>query len=151
MSTFVTCFEKYMSDCVEQTGSWVPTPQKVKEIYTLGYHLYQDQKYEQATQFFRFLSTWTPTEGKYWKSLGAALQMQNKTEEALQCYVNAQLLHTGQPDPYLYVYAADCYFALGEIKQGLKALEGAKMAAEEQQDKKVVQHVAFMRQQWNKK
>lgn len=150
MSKSPSCFEKYVADSLEQ-GSLIPTAQKEKEIYTLGYHLYNDQNYEQAAHFFRFLATWSPTEKKYLKSLGAALQMQNRYEEALRCYVGAQLLQTQQSDPYLYVYAADCYFAMGQVKQGLKALEGAKKAASEQQEEKVAHHVAFMRQQWSEK
>jgi secretion system chaperone SscA len=123
---------------------------KIEELYYMAYHLYRDQQFEQATHFFRFLTCAKPLESKYWKGLGASLQMQQFHEDALNCYIYTQILHRGQPDPYIYVNAADCYFALKQIPAGLKALEAARLSAEETQDPRVLKHVALMKELWSK-
>ncbi|WP_068466576.1 tetratricopeptide repeat protein [Candidatus Protochlamydia phocaeensis] len=121
-----------------------------KEMYYMAYHLYRDQQFEDACHFFRLLVVVNPLEPKYWKGLGASLQMLQHYQDALNCYICTQILHRDQPDPYLYVYAADCYFALKQIPSGLKALEAARLSAEEQQDPRVLKHVALMKEVWSK-
>ncbi|MBA2368639.1 MAG: tetratricopeptide repeat protein [Candidatus Protochlamydia sp.] len=122
--------------------------EKTKEFYYIAYHLYRDQQYEEAENFFRMLLMAKPTDPRYWKGLGACLQMRQNYEEALNCYICTQNLHWDQPDPYLYIYAADCYFALNQIKEGLKALEAARLSAEEKEDARILKHVAVMREMW---
>ncbi len=75
--------------------------------------------------------------------------MQHEYEEAINCYLYTQMLNQDKPDPYLYVHAADCYFALKRVKSGLKALEAAHLSAEKEiQDQRVLRHVALMRDLW---
>lgn len=124
------------------------TEEKAQEIYTLAYFLYQKKEYQDASYFFRLLVVARPSKSKYWKSLGACLQMLRNYEEGLNCYIYAQTLKKKEPDPYLYVYAADCYFALKRIKEGLKSLDAAHLYAEKTHDTPVLKHVAFMREQW---
>lgn len=124
------------------------TPQKEKELYYMAYHLYRDQQYREASYFFRLLVTARPSEPKYWKGLGACLQMKQEHADALNCYIYAQLLYRDQPDPYLYIYAADCYFALKQIAAGLKALEAARLCGEEKRDARILKHVALMKALW---
>lgn len=152
MSETLSYFEKYIQEGSidkDKPLQLAFTPQKTKEIYHTAYHLYREQQYDQAIHLFRLLTILSPTESKYWKGLGACSQMQDDYEHALCCYTCAQILNTDQPDPYLYVHAADCYFALENIEQGFRALEGAQLSAEERNDERVLHHVDLMRKLWS--
>lgn len=124
--------------------------EKVEEIYALAFFLYRNQQYQDASHFFRLLVVFRPSEAKYWKGFGACQQMQQDYEHALNCYMSAQILHQNRPDPYLYVYAADCYFALKQKENGLKALEAARLKGKETKDARILKHVALMRDLWSK-
>jgi Flp pilus assembly protein TadD len=120
----------------------------IKRLHYKAYHLYRDRQYEEASLFFRLLTVMSPQEAKHWKALGACLQMKQDYQEALNCYIYTQLLQHDQQDPYVYIYAADCYFALGQVKEGLKALESARLSGS--QDAKILKHVSLMKAQWEK-
>lgn len=122
--------------------------EKVQEMYALAFSLYCEQKYQDAIHFFRMLVVCRPAEAKYWKSFGACLQMLQNYDEALNCYMSAQILKREQPDPYLYVHAADCYFGLDQKDAALKALEAARLIAEKKNDRRILKHVALMRELW---
>lgn len=124
--------------------------EKAQEMYYLAYKLYRDQQYEKAHPFFQFLTVYSPLEAKYWKGSAASLHMQKKYKEAIPQYICAEILNKGKPDPYVYVHAADCYFALEQPEDALKALEGARHNAEEQNNEQVMHHVSLMTQQWKK-
>ncbi len=151
-------FDQFETDLIEWMSQFTQanentqlvdlTPQKEKELYYMAYHLYRDKQYREASYFFRLLVTACPSAPKYWKGLGACLQMKQEYAEALNCYMYTQLLYRNQPDPYLYIYAADCYFALKQIAAGLKALEAARLSGEELGDAKILKHVALMKALW---
>lgn len=124
---------------------------QVEELYAVGYDLYSRKHYRQACLVFHHLTSADPLEPKYWKGLGAALQMDKQYEQALHCYGCVQLLLEDQPDPYVYIYIADCYWALKRPEQSLKALEGAEMSPKGSEDQKILDHVTFMRGMWSKK
>lgn len=126
------------------------TPVKVKELYETAYRLYRDRFFADASYFFRLLLVANPREPKYWKGLGACLQMTSEHQQALNCYICCQQLSKDQRDPYLYVHAADCYFVLGDVDSGLKALDAAYLSAQEKMDTQVMNHVILMRQLWAK-
>jgi secretion system chaperone SscA len=125
--------------------------EKIQELYALAYVLYCKKKYFEASHFFRLLIVVRPLTAKFWKGFGACLQMQKDYDEALNCYLCcSQLTQHGGTDPYLYVHAADCYFALNRQEEGLKALEVAHLSAKQTEDQPVLQHVALMKQMWSK-
>lgn len=124
------------------------TDEQTKEIYFKAYYLYREEKYAEATQVFRFLTVSYPLEPKYVKGLAACLQMQKDYTQALKYYLYLEIINKDQPDPYLYIYIADCYFALHEIANGLNILEIARLKGEEQKDEKILNHVALMRELW---
>ena len=125
--------------------------EKCDEIYSLAYKLYQHKQYVDASIFFRLLILSSCNEKKFWKGLGACMQMQQDYEEALDCYcVCATLCDEQQRDPYLYTQTADCYFALKQVDKALQALEGARSIALKLSDKRVLQHVNLMEQVWKK-
>ncbi|MBA3723124.1 MAG: tetratricopeptide repeat protein [Parachlamydiaceae bacterium] len=127
------------------------TLDKENDLYAIAYGFYQDQEYQKSIDSFRLLTALKPFEQKYWKGLGASLQMNEDYEQAIESYFCAQILSKSKADPYLYVYASDCYFTLGQIQDGLKALEGAKLSASEQKNAQVLKHVAIMRERWSNK
>lgn len=124
--------------------------EKIKEMYALAYFLYGQKHYFDASHLFRLLTVARPSEPKYWKGLGACLQMLKAYEEALNCYASAQMLYRRETDPYLYLHTADCYIAIKEVKSAFKALDAAHTRAEAVKDKRVLQHVKLMREMWSK-
>jgi secretion system chaperone SscA len=125
-------------------------PVKVKELYATAYRLYRDKHYSDAICFFRLLLVANPRDSKYWKGLGASLQMKGEYQEAINCYICTQTLMNGQPDPHLYIHAADCYFATGQVETGLKTLDAALLSAQEKMDNQAIHHVLLMKQMWSK-
>lgn len=124
--------------------------EKIQEMHHLAFFLYREQHYQDASHFFRMIVTARPSEPKYWKGLGACLQMQKEYEEALNCYASAQMLNGEETDPYLYLHAADCYIATQKVDSAFKALEAAALRAKKTKDKRILEHVKLMRELWSK-
>lgn len=144
-------FVDWINGLVKGENSCVQMPkEQLEENYALAYSLYRNHQYREADIFFRLLVAAAPFEQKFWKGLGACLQMKKNYEEALNCYMSAQMFNRETPDPYLYVYSADCYFALKQINEGLKALEAAHVNAEKTKDARILRHIALMRELWSK-
>jgi secretion system chaperone SscA len=124
--------------------------EKIEEVYALAYFLYKQKHFFDAASLFRQLTISGPSVSKYWKGLGACLQLEKEYEEALHCYAAAQLLNDKNKDPTLYVHAADCYFALGDKKNGRLALRSAARYAEKQDDHRLLHHLKLMTEIWSK-
>lgn len=147
--------EKHFIDWVSQLGEGKNscgniTKESVDELYALAFFLYQQKHYLEASHYFRLLAAACPSEAKYWKGLGATQQLLKDYDSALNCYASAQMLNGTQPDPYLYLHSADCYIALKETKNALKALAAAGMCAKKNKDQRVLQHVKLMQKIWSK-
>ncbi len=125
--------------------------ESIREIHSMAYVYYKNQCYREADALFRILVINEPQNSKYWKGLGACLQMKKNYQGALNCYKRIQDLLNNQSDAYLDIHCADCYFALGQIANGLKTLHSARQKALKSSDKKVLKHVAFMRGRWKEK
>ncbi|MFI5342983.1 MAG: SycD/LcrH family type III secretion system chaperone [Chlamydiales bacterium] len=136
---------------VDQTTLVNQADDKIDEMHSMAYVYYQNKHYQEADALFRILVVIAPQNYKYWKGLGACLQMKKNYKDALNCYRCAQALLKEKPDPYLDVHTADCHFALKQIEEGLKALERAKSTAKKQPNQAILQHVSFMRERWNNK
>lgn len=126
------------------------TSTEITKWYGLAYTLYKHRQYSEAYPLFRALVEVAPQEVKYWKALAACLQMQKDYRNALQYYQHAQNLLVKHPDPYLYVYIADCQLALHDVTAALKTLNLAEQTAKKRKEKRVLQHVALMRSLWKK-
>lgn len=150
VNSFETYPLEWMNQVIEGQNPFEQVPEeKIQNIYALAYQLYQNQQYQESSHFFRLLVVARPSEKKFWKSLGASLQMQKDYEDALSCYMSCfHLSDEKHMDPYLFVQTADCYFALHQVEAGLKALEFAHLYAKKTHDTRVLNHVAFMRQSW---
>lgn len=126
------------------------TVKEKEEMYAVGFALYEKQKYNEASFFFRALATIDPSNIRFWKALGASLQMTNDLEGALNCYLaTIYLIGDNQRDSILYIHAADCYFALQRKDEGLQALKMAEMGNLKDKDEKIQEHISFMRTLWD--
>lgn len=142
--------EASSSSSLEEMIPFAEVPQQtIAELYALAYWLYGNRDYGEATSLFRILATARPSEPKYWKGLGACLQMQKEYQEAIKAYSSAEVLHLKTKDPYLYVHKADCYLALKQIGDALQALQTARVYAKQKKNDSIVRHVTFMQQIWS--
>lgn len=115
-------------------------------LYSLAYHLYENGKYFDSKQVFRFLSLSDPFDRRYWMGLGASYQMLKDFKEALECYSVAAVQEPN--DPYVHLHAADCLFATGDTQKGVKTLESAIIAAEKSDSIPLLTQLKCMHQSW---
>lgn len=126
--------------------------EKEGEAYATAYMLYQNRRYQEAGYLFRLLTQAAPDQPKYWKGLGACLQLQKDYEGALDSYCCcAQANSSSCSDAALYTHTADCYLALKEMDKALTALEVAAAIAKKTKQRHILQHVAFMKKMWRLK
>lgn len=156
MDKQLEAFTSHLIDWSEKTANGDPvfynlTPEKINAMHRMAYVCYQNKRYREADSYFRLLVLANPKSSDYWKGLGACQQMNRNYQEALNCYLCAQVLMIDNPDPYLELHSADCHFALGNIEKGLKMLNIVKALAKKNNDVKMINHVAFMRSRWVKK
>lgn len=96
-------------------------------LYHLAYELYRNGKYSDAEDCFKLLTGHRLEDRKLWMGLGASYQMQNKHEEALECYSIAAIQDPN--DPYVHWYAAQCLFSQNNLPKALEALKSARVVA----------------------
>lgn len=102
-------------------------------LYTIGYNLFQNGKYDDAHAFFRILTYLAPEEEKFWFSLATNYKMLKKYPAAIQCY--SQAAHKKPENPYTHWHAAECFFSLGERNAALTALNSALEAGRNDMNK----------------
>lgn len=128
-----------------------PAPQYPEEtinsLYAMAYRFYENGKYEDSVQFFRFLTSLAAYDSKNWTGLGASYQMLKQHEQALQGYAIAAMLNKSDPIPHLH--AAECFFALKQIPKGMKALNSAEEIIDNrEQYEYLLSRVSLLRQIW---
>lgn len=125
-------------------------PENLEELYTYAYNYYESGKLSQAINIFRYLTLFEMQRLRNWMGLGAALQMDRQYENALEAYRYALLIESD--DPYLYIHAADCYFGLDQVDEGVKAIGFAKVVAERDESyAKLLPQLETILQRWKKK
>lgn len=102
------------------------TQDSIEALYFTAFGCYNQGKFEDATGYFRLLTTADPKTKKHWMGLGASLQMQKKFQRAIEAYEVAVALEPS--DPYVHFHAAHCLQSLGNTKDALFALDCAKRA-----------------------
>jgi|688.fasta_scaffold20241_6 type III secretion system low calcium response chaperone LcrH/SycD len=122
----------------------------VEALYSLAYMHYKQGKYQEAVGLFRLLTMSSIKSKKHWMGLAASLQMLKQYQEAVRAYEMAAALDP--TDPYIHIYAADCFFAQTMVQEGLFALDCAEraMEVEKKAEQKVTAHIALMRKMWDK-
>lgn len=99
----------------------------LSSIYAMGYNFYTHGKYQESSDFFRFLTIANPYQRKHWMGLAASKQMLKQYPEAIECYSVAAV--QDPHDPYTHLYAADCFLALNDHANAKIALESAEKTA----------------------
>ena len=95
-----------------------------EDIYALGYSSYTAGNFAQAVQLFTTLVLKNPFEGKFWRGLASAQQMETKYREALQAWALVAMLDDADPLPHFH--AAECLTSLNERADAAKALDMAE-------------------------
>lgn len=99
------------------------------DIFERGFSLYRCGKYQDAADYFRLLTLMEPRQGRYWASLGYALQKSGNRDEAIECY-KASLLVGDSNDVDVLFTLAEAFKERGENEAALQALRHAIPHAE---------------------
>lgn len=99
------------------------TDKDMEAIYSVGHSLYNNGKYEEAHDVFKFLSFYDHLEKRWWMGLGATRQMLKKYEDAVMAYSYTAMLDVEDPRPHLH--AAECLLALKRYEDADSALSAA--------------------------
>lgn len=97
------------------------TDRDYEAVYTLGYNLYGQGKYEEAAKAFAFLTFYNHLERKYLKGLAACQQMLQRYDVAIQTYAVAAILDVHDPEPTLRT--AECLIGMGMIDEARESLD----------------------------
>lgn len=124
----------------------------VEELYSFAYAYYEKAMYNEAESLFRILTAARIRSSKFWKGLGATLQMVKKYEQAIEAYSWAAINDNKLEDPYIHFYAAECLYTLGQIKKGLLALKSARIVAKKSGKYKIlISQIDLLHDTWKKK
>jgi type III secretion system low calcium response chaperone LcrH/SycD len=94
--------------------------EEMEAIYSVAYNLYENGKYDDALQVFKFLCFFDHMEKKYWLGLGAVRQMLRQYDDAVNAYSMAAMLDIDDPAPASH--AADCLLLAGKKEEAESAL-----------------------------
>lgn len=115
-----------ITSLMQQDKPWNPehSNEDLRALYTLAYTFYQEGDFVQAAELFHQLVHLKPLTQKYWLGVGACAQMQQRYTEALQAWGMAAILNATDPTPHFH--AAECYNALQDNEEGMKAVRATK-------------------------
>jgi len=113
------------------------TDHELEVIYTLGFTLYNQAKYEDAGNIFLFLTQLNPKVGAFWSALGTAEERLGELKDAANAYLLAAELEFDTLSPYLH--AAKCLLKLGRANDAKKVLQVAIDRSETESDLKKYQ------------
>ena len=89
----------------ERGGTWQTLMEMSDEAletqYAVGFDLYNEGRYEEATNAFTSLTILNPYEPRFWFALGAARQQAGDHEEALQAYLFSSAIDEENAQPLL--------------------------------------------------
>ncbi|MBF0318680.1 MAG: SycD/LcrH family type III secretion system chaperone [Nitrospirae bacterium] len=110
---------------------------QMEAMYAIAYNLYQSGKYDEAVKVFLVLAINNPFLPKYWKGMGASLQMSKKYCPAVYAYTTAGSLDV--KDPEVYLHLSECTIALGRKEESISTL---KTAIEKSAANPAYEHIA---------
>lgn len=90
-------------------------------IYSQAYKLYNSGNFNEANQYFKFLSLLDPTP-KNFLGLAASFHQLKDYDNAIQTYFSCAYMEPDNPVPYFYIY--DCYEKLNNPFGVMMALNG---------------------------
>jgi type III secretion system low calcium response chaperone LcrH/SycD len=93
----------------------------LETIYSIGYNLYNQSKYDQAEPMFQFACFYGHNEPRYWMALANCRQMQKKYQAAIDAYGFSFMLNI--KDPWPSIQAALCYLAMNNKDLARESLD----------------------------
>lgn len=108
------------------------TKNHIESIYQSAYNLYNEKKYQQACKFFNLMALYDHLDVRGWMGLGLCFEKMKEYSRAIDSYASAHFLDIGNPVAILH--AVNCYVALGDYGQAVKALEAAISLAQDNPD-----------------
>lgn len=99
----------------------------LEALYEQAYDHYTSGRGLEAARSFGLLIALNPFQQKFWMGLAASQHLEQQYEKALQAYALAALLDDQDPVPHYH--AAQCYLAMGNKRDAIKALELAEAHA----------------------
>ncbi len=106
----------------------------LRGLYHAAKYVYEQKRYEEASQAFTFLLYINATVPFFWLCLGNAEFYCKRYESALVAYSRAIILDP--MDMSAYLYGVKCLENLGQIEQACQLLDAALMALDASQDEK---------------
>jgi len=114
-------------------GARMPMSEEmVENLYSFAHGFYSNGKYKEAVDVFRFLIALRVRSHRFWKGLGASLQMTGAYREAVDAYSWAALLDPNDNDPAPHFHAAECLCSLNQTQRALQALKSAAFLAKKE-------------------
>lgn len=122
------------NELIQENGIKLPSlsDESKETLYSSGFELYRNGKYEDAIAFFKMLTLVDPTVRRNWMGLGACQQMLKDYDSAIACYGAAAVLNSD--DPYVHWYAADCFFHKGDKEKAIEALSSSIITAKKSKE-----------------
>lgn len=96
-------------------------------IYSYGYNLYNQGRYQDSSYIFRFLSMIDYQKVKYLVGLAACLHQLEDYFDAIPLYMLAGQLDPENPLPFFH--ASDCFIKLNQLESAVAALDLCLMHA----------------------
>jgi type III secretion system low calcium response chaperone LcrH/SycD len=97
------------------------TRESMESLYSVGYSLYGQGKYQEAEKAFGALLICNHTDRRVYHAYAACLQMQGRYPEAIRHYALSALMDPTDPSPVFY--CAECLIAMGKREEALDSLE----------------------------
>lgn len=95
----------------------------IDKFYETARRLFEEQRYDEASEAFIFLTTLCPYTYNYWLGLGMSEQLNNEPSSALVAYGMAIL--TDPHPPISHYHSASCYKTIGDSQAAAASLEWA--------------------------
>lgn len=100
----------------------------LEQYYGTAKQFLSKGKTTEAQDAFFTLAMLNPLLSKYWMGLAMAEQMQGELEAAVEAYLMAELVEPS--NPWIYYYAAKCYYGLGLKEEALHQLRSGEPYAD---------------------
>ncbi len=120
------------------------TKEKLENIYTTAYNLYNAGKYQKAINLFRMLAYYNQFDKRAWLGIAGSAEMLKDYYGAIAAYSSASFLDPEDPLPALHAF--DCHFALKNYPQALSALEAVLLLSSKKTEyKEIRKRAEFLR------
>jgi len=119
----------------------------MNKFYGAASRLFDLQEYRKSADSFSFLTTMNPYVHSYWVGLGMSEQLDGEYADALLAYAMAVLTDVENPIPHYH--SATCYKELGELEDGIDALQMTiEYAGGNKQYSQLKEHAQSLKLRW---